>query len=313
MLLLPETFSFLNVLINNPRFIYARLIKMLMFGCIGLIKVRNNLMYCKNHYVYICPAILINYFVMINTILGHRSIRKFKDDIITPATLNKILDAGVRASTTGNMQVYSMIVTTDKRIKQQLWESHFKQDMVNQAPIVLTFCADFNRFNKWCIQNKAKPGYDNFLSFFTAAIDALLVAQNVALAAESENLGICYLGTTTYMAKKIIEILDLPKFVVPVTTLVIGYPDENPELTDRLPLNGVVHYEKYKDYSKEDINDIYIEKENLPLTKQLLAENKKETLAQIFTDNRYTKRDNVTFSNMLLDVLKEQGFMNNQL
>ena len=79
--------------------------------------------------------------------------------------------------------------------------------MVIQAPLVLTFCADFNRFNKWCRQRKADPGYDNFLSFMTAAIDALLAAQNCALAAEAHGLGICYLGTTTYNADKIIEIL----------------------------------------------------------------------------------------------------------
>ena len=96
--------------------------------------------------------------------------------------------------------------------------------MVKQAPVVLTFCADFNRFNKWCRLRKAEPGYDNFLSFITAAIDALLVAQNVCVAAEDAGLGICYLGTTTYMADKIIEILDLPEGVVPVTTVTLGIP-----------------------------------------------------------------------------------------
>jgi hypothetical protein len=184
--------------------------------------------------------------------------------------------------------------------------------MIKQAPLVLTFCADFNRFNKWCSQRKAVPGYDNFLSFTTATIDALLVTQNVALAAESFGLGICYLGTTTYMTKKIISILELPKFVIPVATLVLGYPDEIPPLTDRIPLSGVVHYEKYKDYSKEDIDTIYQEKEALPFSKELLKINNKETLAQIFTDNRYKKSDNVTFSKMLLEVLGEQGYMNNE-
>ena len=71
--------------------------------------------------------------------------------------------------------------------------------MVTEAPVLLTFCADFNRFNKWCLLNNAVPGYDNFLSFMTAAIDALLVAQTVCIAAEARGLGICYLGTTTYM------------------------------------------------------------------------------------------------------------------
>jgi len=247
---------------------------------------------------------------MIESIFNHRSIRQYKSQKIDDKSLDLILKAASRASTTGNMQVYSVIVTQDQSIKDQLWEAHFKQDMVKQAPVVLTFVADFNRFNKWCEQRNATPGYDNFLSFYTASIDALLAAQNATLQAEDLDLGICYLGTTTYMAKRIIDILKLPKGVVPVTTIVLGYPAETPSLTDRLPVNGIVHHETYKDYTKEDIDQIYNEKEALESTKALLEENEKETLAQVFTDNRYKKDDNITFSNMLLDVLKEQGFMN---
>ncbi len=244
-------------------------------------------------------------------LLSHRSIRRYKSDPIDESLLQEILTAGIRASTTGNMQVYSIIVTRDEGVKRQLLPLHFDQQMVVQAPVVLTFCADFNRFNKWCLQRKANPGYDNFLSFFTAAIDALLVAQNVCIAAEENGLGICYLGTTTYTADKIIEVLKLPKGVVPVTTVVMGYPDEQPDLTDRLPLAGVIHHEVYQDYSEGDIDQIYQYKEMLPLTKQLLEENHKETLAQVFTDNRYPLKDNVTFSKNLLKVLEQQGFMNN--
>ncbi len=245
--------------------------------------------------------------------MNHRSIRKYKSEPIDKSILNDILLAGSRASTTGNMQVYSIIVTTDSEIKKQLAPCHFNQGMVTQAPVVLTFCADFNRFNKWCQQRKANPGYDNFLSFFTAAIDALLVAQNVCIAAEEQGLGVCYLGTTTYTADKIIDILKLPKGVVPVTTVVVGYPAEIPELTDRLPLASVIHQEVYQDYSEGDIDQMYAAKEDLPLTKKLLEENNKETLAQIFTDNRYTKKDNVAFSKVLLKVLEHQGFMNNEM
>lgn len=249
---------------------------------------------------------------MTDTIFTHRSIRKYKSDPVDEEILTRILQAGTRASTTGNMQVYSMVVSTGEEIKKKLWEAHFKQDMVLQAPVHITFCADFNRFNKWCEDRQALPGYDNFLSFFTASIDALLVSQNVALAAESKGLGICYLGTATYMAGRIVEILNLPESVIPVAALVLGYPDEKPDLTDRLPLEGVVHYETYRDYSKEDIDRIYAEKEALPETAALLEENKKETLAQVFTDNRYTKKDNIYFSGEFLKVIEQQGFMNNK-
>lgn len=245
----------------------------------------------------------------IETMMQHRTIRKYSDKPVDNALLNAILEAGVRASTTGNMQVYSIVVTTFKDLKEALAPAHFNQPMVTQAPVLITFCADFNRFNKWCRLRKAEPGYDNFLSFITAAIDALLVAQNVCTAAESNGLGICYLGTTTYNAQKIIDILKLPKGVVPVTTITLGYPAEVPELTDRLPLEAVVHYETYKDYTPADINHYYGKKEQMEVYQKFVMENNKETLAQVFTDVRYKKADNEHFSAALLNVLKNQGFM----
>ncbi|ASB51038.1 nitroreductase family protein [Alkalitalea saponilacus] len=245
----------------------------------------------------------------LQTLNSHRSIRKYKNLKVEQNLLNTILEAGCRASTTGNMQVYSIVVTTNEGIKEKLAPAHFNQPGVVQAPVILTFCADFNRFNKWCKLSKAEPGYDNFLSFMTAAIDALLVAQNVCVAAEDKGLGICYYGTTTYNAQKIIDTLNLPKGVVPITTVTLGYADEQPDLTDRLPLEAVVHQDTYKDYSPDDIDRIYKEKESSPLYQQFVKENNKETLAQVFTDVRYKKADNEHFSNELMKVLKNQGFL----
>lgn len=243
------------------------------------------------------------------TIFNHKSIRKYKDKDISKDVLNKILHAAVRASNTGNMQIYSIIATQDVGIRKQLWEAHLKQNMVLEAPLHLTFCADINRFNKWCRLNNAEPSYDNFLWLYTASIDAVLASQNACLEAENNGLGICYLGTALYSAEKIIDILNLPKGVIPVVAAVVGYPNETPNLTDRLPLNGVVHFEKYNDYSNQDIKNIFKEKEELPTTKQLIEENKTENLAQIFTQKRYKKSDNIHFSEELLKVVKNQGFM----
>lgn len=248
----------------------------------------------------------------IETLLNHKTIRNYKSDPIDDKTLDTILKAGFRASTTGNMQVYSVIVTKDQQKRNELCKLHFGQKMVEQAPVLLTFCADFNRFNKWCEQRDAQPGYDNFLSFFTAAIDALLVSQNVAVAAEAHGLGICYLGTVTYQADKLVDFFNLPKGVVPVATLVVGYPNEDPEQVDRLPHRAVIHHEKYQDFSSEEIDEVYAEKENLPLTAQLIQENQLENLAQIFTQKRYTKKDNIHFSKVFLDVIQKQGFMNHE-
>jgi nitroreductase len=242
-------------------------------------------------------------------LLDRRTIRKYTQQPVDDKLLNDILTMGCRASTTGNMQVYSIVITRDKQMKADLAPMHFNQKMITAAPVVLTFCADFNRFNRWCLLRKAEPGYDNFLSFVTAAIDALLVAQTVCIAAEAQGLGICYLGTTTYTANKIIDLLNLPKGVVPVTTVTLGWPDERPEQVDRLPLEAIIHQEKYCDYPDDKIEMYYRAKEERQDSKQFVTENNKETLAQVFTDIRYKKADNEYFSGVLLQVLKDQGFL----
>jgi len=238
-----------------------------------------------------------------------RTIRKYTDKPIDSELMNRLLTAACRASNTGNMQAYSIVLTTDADIKKQLAPTHFNQPMTTQAPAVLTFCADFNRFTKWCAQRNADAGYDNFQSFIASAVDAIIAAQTFCVAAESEGLGICYLGTATYNAGEIIDILKLPKLVVPVTAVTVGYPAETPDLTDRLPLRAVVHQETYQDFSADDIDCLYSEKENSDFYKKFIAEHNKETLAQVFTDVRYTRKNNEFFSEKFVAVLKRQGFL----
>lgn len=239
---------------------------------------------------------------------SHVTIRKFQNKPVDPQLLESILYSGTRASNTGNMQAYSMIVTSLEAQKVRLAKLHFNQSVALKAPVLVTFVADFNRFSRWCSYNQAQPGYANFHSFFTASIDALLAAQNVCVAAENHGLGICYLGTTTYNAREIIGELGLPQLTFPVTTVAMGYPDQQPGLTDRLPLKGIVHYGKYQDYSEARIRELYAYKENLEEMQQFVKENNKETLAQVFTEVRYKQEDNEFFSEKMLDTLKSQGF-----
>lgn len=239
---------------------------------------------------------------------NRRTIRKYNDTPIGDELLSELLEVAFRAPTTGGMQLYSVVVTRDNEMKQKLAPTHFNQPTVTSAPVVLTFCADYNRFVKWCEASDAQPGYDNFASFTTAMIDALLVAQQFNTAAELRGLGCCYLGTTTYNAPQIAEILNLPRLVVPVTTLTVGFPADVPQQVERLPLEAIVHHEQYKDYTTDDIHRLYAEKEALPANKRFVEENGKSTLAQVFTDVRYTKKDNEYFSRIWADFIASQGF-----
>ncbi|MDR1864820.1 MAG: nitroreductase family protein [Bacteroidales bacterium] len=242
-------------------------------------------------------------------IAAHRSIRQYLPDPVAEDTLREILEAGTCASNTGNMQVYSMVVTRDESLRKQLWEVHFRQNMVLQAPVLITFCADVHRFSRWCEARNTQPAYHNLLWFCNASTDAVLASQNVALAAESFGLGVCYLGTAVYNAGRIIDILQLPEGVIPVTAMVMGYPDEQPPLTGRLPAEAVIHAETYHEYSNEQLDCLYAGLEAGEQTKKLLEINKKETLAQVFVERRYTRKDNEAASESYLKAMQRQNFI----
>ncbi len=249
---------------------------------------------------------------MIQQIAEHRSIRKFESRKIDPATLTQTLEAAMRASTCGNMQCYSLVVTQDEEQLKRLSPCHFGQVERMNAPCVVTICADMARFSAWCRERDAEPCYDNFIWFVNGAIDGVMAAQNLTLEAQAQGMGICVLGTTLYTAESIINVLSLPKGVIPITSIAMGYPAEEPPLTDRLPLEAIVHYERYTPNTAEHINEMWQAKEQLPESRALVEENGTDNLAQIFTRNRYKAEDNIKFSNIYFDVLKRQGFFNQE-
>ena len=243
------------------------------------------------------------------TINTRRTIRKYKKEDVSGQLLHELLTAAARTQTMGNLQLYSVVVTRDAEMKARLAPAHFNQPMVTGAPVVLTICADFRRVTDWCANRLADAGYDNFLSFINAASDALLYTQTFCNLAEERGLGCCYLGTTVYMPQAIIDILELPRLVMPVATITLGWPDEEPPLTDRLATEAFVHEETYKPYTPERIDAFYREKEALPENQEFVRINGKATLAQVFTDCRYTRSDNEAMSEGLLSALRRQGFL----
>lgn len=238
------------------------------------------------------------------------SIRKYAERPVEDTLLNRLLEEAEHTQTMGNLQLYSVVVTRSKDMKEKLSPAHFGQPMVMQAPVVLTFCADYYRTTEWALQRKGHPGYDNFLSYQNAATDALLFCQRFCDLAEAAGLGLCFLGTTVYQPQAIIEALQLPKLVMPVATITLGWPDEQPPVSERLPLSAIRHDETYQPVTASTIDRDYAEKEALPVNQEFVRTNGTETLAQIFTDIRYTKKDCEAMSTGLLDALKQQGFLN---
>mgnify|MGYP003292183760 CR=1 FL=1 len=246
----------------------------------------------------------------IQLLLKHRSIRHYRDEKIAPDTLALILRAACNGSTLGNMQLFSIIVTEDKKLMEASAPLHFNQPIATNAPLMLTFCADLHRFNKYCEYRDADTtSYDNLQAYQWAVTDAIIAAQNACVAAESLGLGFCWLGTITYNCDKFVEFFKLPANVMPVACIAMGYPDEKPELTDKLPVTAMVHRDFYHDYDEERINQLWKEKEAHPNTIALLKENQLENLAKIFTERRYVKQDNEHFSEILKQTLEKQRFL----
>ncbi len=244
------------------------------------------------------------------TIKERRTIRKYKVMDVDKTLIHDLLATASRAATMGNMQLYSVVETRSKTVKEALAPLHFNQPMVMSAPVVLTFVADFNRFTRWCDLSDADAGYDNFLSFSNAMTDTLLFCQNFCTLAEEAGLGTCFLGTTVYNPMGIIDVLKLPRLTFPVATITVGYPDENPEQPDRLDISDVIHEDVYQTVSDADIRKIFAYKESLPENKHFVEINNKQNLAQVFTDCRYTRKDNEAMSQGMLEALKKQGFLN---
>ena len=242
-------------------------------------------------------------------ITQRRTIRKYTQQPVDDELLNRLIEEASRTQTMGNLQLYSVVVTRSAAMKELLAPAHFFQPMVTQAPVVLTICADFRRTTDWCMQRQASPGYENALSFMNAATDALLFTQTFCCLAEEEGLGVCFLGTTIYQPQTIIAVLELPELVFPVATLTVGWPAEKPKQTDRLPLEAILHQETYGAFTPERIDACYAERESLPENKHFVEINEKETLAQVFTDIRYTRKDNEAMSEGLLTTLVRQKFL----
>lgn len=156
-------------------------------------------------------------FPDISFFINRRTIRRYRPEPLPEGLLEQLLEAAAHAPSTGNMQLYSVVVTTDPTEKKALAPYHFGQPQVEGAAAVLTFCADFHRFSRWCQERGATPCYDNLQSFMAATLDTIAFAQQFNTLAESAGLGVCWLGTTTYNAGEIASALRLPGLVVPLS------------------------------------------------------------------------------------------------
>ena len=240
--------------------------------------------------------------------LERKSCRQFSQEKIHIKEVTAIIEKASKAPTCGNMQLYSVIITQDPDRLAKLSTYHYNQPAASTAPMILTICADLNRFTKWCNLSNAKSGFDNFHSFITALIDAVIFTQQIVTISEMEGYGTCYLGTVIYNAAEISKMFDLPELVIPVTSLAIGFPKDEGEETIRLKPEVVMHLEKYRHDNDNDIIEFHKEQENFSPNRRFIDENKKDNLAQVFSEIRYPKELNESISKKMIRLLKDKRF-----
>ncbi|NRA64150.1 MAG: nitroreductase family protein [Pseudobacteriovorax sp.] len=257
---------------------------------------------------------------VIDTLLSHRSIRKFQDRDISESLLNELLQSAIEgSSSSGNLNSYSIIVSRDLDRRKALCKMHANQSFIEEAPVLLTFIADQHRTRTWLRQRGAVDNFAGIQGFLVAAFDALIVAQSLSLAAESKGLGLCYLGTTLSSADQLISFFNLPPGTFPVTSIALGFPGEDPTPRSRLPMDALVHQEVYQGFDKGRIDTLYAEKEvsgwkrymEIPGIKEKIEEYGIKNLAQFYTSAiKYSPKYHDETSQMLIEQLKRQDYFN---
>lgn len=186
----------------------------------------------------------------IELLKSHRSIRKFTEQKIPRELFEELIRAGQSAATSSHVQAYSIIHVVNPENRAKLAELAGGQAYVAESSDFLVFCADMKRSTEAAERAGADVVRGMTEHLLVASVDTALMAQNIAIAAESEGLGLCYIGGIRNNPAEVSEVLQLPEHVYPVFGMCLGYPDQSPEVKPRLPLASILKEDFYR--SDED-------------------------------------------------------------
>ncbi len=196
------------------------------------------------------------------TLLAHKSVRHYKPNPLPPGTLEILGAAAQSAASSSNLQAWSIVAVQDPARKAEAATLCGDQDFIRQAPLFLVFCADLARLTA-ASEREELPGaaLDYTEMFLTAAIDTALAAQNAAVAAEGLGLGICYVGSARNHPRELAALLDLPRRVIALFGMAVGWPAEDDTTTvkPRLPQPGLIHHETYDAGARDEAVTAYNE------------------------------------------------------
>jgi nitroreductase len=183
-----------------------------------------------------------------------RSVRNFTDRKIPDEVVEKLLDAAANAPSGGNIQPLSIVLVREEKNRHRLAELVGDQPWVKNAPLSMVFCIDFNRVKRWASLNNAPFNGELSLSHFLIAYaDIMSAAQTVSILAESLGLGSVYVGSIISSIDEARSFFGMPHYVLPLMVLSLGYPKSIPRTIPKLSREFIVHEEKYRAESDEEI------------------------------------------------------------
>ena len=245
---------------------------------------------------------------VLECLFNHKSIRKYKDQPLEEEKLKYIINAAQRAPTWCNGEQVSIIAIKDKERKKIFEKLCWGQKHISECSVFLIFCTDFYRvslaFEKEGKSEEFKKYITEFDPLFIGAHDVGIAIQNAVVAAESLGLGTVDIGAIRTKINEVAKELNLPKYVLPMIGLCVGYPDDNPGLKPRIPMKGVFFEEKYDTQKAKAGVDEYDE-----IFKKYLAErdsNSRDSNWSKTITNMYLKTTGL--NNEELDLIPKQGF-----
>lgn len=197
---------------------------------------------------------------IIQSLYERKSVRVFTEQAITEEQKREILMAAMEAPTAGNQQLYTILDITDKELKQQMSVTCDNQPFIAKAPMVLVFCADFQKWYDVFAAGGAQPRKPGVGDLMLAVSDACIAAQNAVTAAWSLGIGSCYIGDVMENCEKHREMLNLPEYVFPAAMLVFGFPTEqqkNRKKPQRCKPEDMVQTNAYHRRSKEELQVMF--------------------------------------------------------
>ena len=248
---------------------------------------------------------------VLDAIFARRSIRRYKNEPVSDGDLNLILEAARSAPSAANLQNSSIIVVRDPAKVEKLYELSGNQPWVKTCSALLVFVVDAYRHKRWCELRDADFHHGNFFTIIWGMTDAIAAAQNAVIAAQGLGLGTVYIGGILGRMQEMIELLKLPRYTYPAIMLCLGVPAEKPAARDRIPLESMVHWDEFRDYTDDEMARAFAERE------EKFAGTAKESddarnLAQYLTRKRFTSEMLLKRARSAMQALIAQGFWNEE-